>query len=114
MNIQRVDDVIFLAYIAKYICKPEPHGFLGDTAELQAREEMSESQRFLNARVVGMPEAVHRTWGFQLEPAQLEPAQFCIGPHIFGLALYVFPIWGPIWLRNIIKPMTKSHTPAHK
>ena len=32
MNIQRVDDVIFLAYIAKYICKPEPHGFLGDTA----------------------------------------------------------------------------------
>ena len=66
MNIQRVDDVIFLAYIAKYITKPEPHGFLSDTAELRARDEMSDRERFLCARVVGMPEAVHRTWGFRM------------------------------------------------
>ena len=66
MNIQRVDDVIFLAYIAKYITKPEPHGFLSDTAELRERDEMSDRERFLCARVVGMPEAVHRTWGFRM------------------------------------------------
>ena len=66
MNIQRVDDVVFLAYIAKYMTKPEPHGFLSDTAQLRAREEMSDRERFLHARVVGMPEAVHRTWGFKM------------------------------------------------
>lgn len=81
MNIQRVDDVIFLAYIAKYICKPEPHGYLGDTAELQAREEMSESQRFLNARVVGMPEAVHRTWGFRMKAGTSAVHLTCKPPH---------------------------------
>ena len=64
MNIQRVDDAVFLAYIAKYVTKPEPHGFMSDTSELRAREEMSDGERFLNARVVGMPEAVHRAWGF--------------------------------------------------
>ena len=63
-NIQRVDDAVFLAYIAKYVTKPEPHGFMSDTCELRAREEMSDGERFLNARVVGMPEAVHRAWGF--------------------------------------------------
>ena len=66
MNIQRVTDAVFLAYIAKYITKPEPHGFMSDTSELRAREEMSDCKRFLNARVVGMPEACHRTWGFHM------------------------------------------------
>ena len=45
MNIQRVDDAVFLAYIAKYITKPEPNGILADTDELRARENMSDAER---------------------------------------------------------------------
>ena len=67
MNIQRVDDAVFLSYIAKYMTKPEPHGILADTEELRARENMSDAERFLNCRVVGMPEACHRTWGFKMK-----------------------------------------------
>ena len=67
MNIQRVDDAVFLSYIAKYITKPEPHGILTDTEELRARDNMSDAERFLNARIVGMPEACHRTWGFHMK-----------------------------------------------
>ena len=67
MNIQRVDDAVFLSYIAKYITKPEPHGILADTEELRAREKMSDAERFLNCRIVGMPEACHRTWGFHMK-----------------------------------------------
>ena len=66
MNIQRVEDAVFLAYIAKYITKPEPNGILADTDELRARENMSDAERFLNCRIVGMPEACHRTWGFHM------------------------------------------------
>ena len=46
MNIQRVDDAVFLAYIAKYITKPErePHGILADTGELRARDNMSDAE----------------------------------------------------------------------
>ena len=68
MNIQRVDDAVFLSYIAKYMTKPEPHGILADTEELRARENMSDAERFLNCRVVGMPEACHLPhMGFQNE-----------------------------------------------
>ena len=35
-------------------------------AALREREEMPNAERFLNARVVSMPEAVHRTWGFRM------------------------------------------------
>ena len=66
MNIQRMDDAVFLSYIAKYITKPEPNGILADTDELRARENMSDAERFLNCRIVGMPEACHRTWGFHM------------------------------------------------
>ena len=66
MNIQRVEDAVFLAYIAKYITKPEPNGILADTDELRTRENMSDAERFLNCRIVGMPEACHRTWGFHM------------------------------------------------
>lgn len=66
MNIQRVDSVTFLGYIAKYICKPEPNGFFKDTSELRERDDMPPAERFLNACVVAMPEAVHRTWGFNM------------------------------------------------
>ena len=30
MNIQCVDDAVFLSYIAKYITKPEPNGILAE------------------------------------------------------------------------------------
>ena len=70
MNIQRVDDAVFLSYIAKYITKPEPHGILTDTEELRARDNMSDAERFLNARMVGMPEACHRTWGFHMKASR--------------------------------------------
>ena len=52
--------------IAKYITKAEPHGFFKDSAELRDREDMPPAERYLNARVVSMPEAVHRTWGFDM------------------------------------------------
>ena len=70
--------------IAKYITKAEPHGFFKDSAELEEagqgssssacrprgrlrdREDMPPAERYLNARVVSMPEAVHRTWGFDM------------------------------------------------
>jgi len=86
MNIQRCTTVGFLACaplqplacvhlshtppspadIAKYITKPEPHGFFKDSHELREREDMPPAERYLNARVVSMPEAVHRTWGFDM------------------------------------------------
>ena len=54
MNIQRMDDAVFLSYIAKYITKPEPNGILADTDELRARENMSDAERFLNCRIRGV------------------------------------------------------------
>ena len=33
---------------------------------MREREDMPPAERFLNARVVSMPEAVHRTWGFRM------------------------------------------------
>jgi hypothetical protein len=50
----------------RYVPKPEPHGFFKDTAELRKREKMGAQEHFLNARVVGQPEAAHRTWGFHM------------------------------------------------
>lgn len=47
--------------------KPEPTGLLHDDANLRHREDRADQgERFLNGRVVGMPEAAHRTWGFRL------------------------------------------------
>ena len=46
--------------------KPETHGFFKDTPELREREKMGAQEHFLNARVVGQPEAAHRTWGFHM------------------------------------------------
>ena len=50
MNVHRVDGTVFLAYIAKYITKPELHGSMADTSELRAREKISDCERFLNAQ----------------------------------------------------------------
>jgi|SouAtlMetagenome_1021521.scaffolds.fasta_scaffold365258_1 hypothetical protein len=55
MNIQRVDDAVFLAYIAKYVTKPEPHGFMSDTSELRrgiaARRGAASSMMKCSSRV---------------------------------------------------------------
>jgi len=62
MNIQYCDTTCFLAYIAKYITKPEPHGFFRDTAILREREQLSKKARVLNARGgpphLGVPHAL--------------------------------------------------------
>jgi hypothetical protein len=51
----------------RYVTKPEPTGLLHDDANLRHREDRADQgERFLNGRVVGMPEAAHRTWGFRL------------------------------------------------
>ena len=67
MNVQLVNDTIFLAYVAKYIAKPEPIGIIKDNEELRKREKASANERFLNCRLVGMPEACHRVWGFAMK-----------------------------------------------
>ena len=68
MNIQYCTGSGFLSYIAKYICKPEPHGALYDNAELRQREkETSPFTRYLNARILGAPEAIYRALGYQLQ-----------------------------------------------
>ena len=52
MNIQLMDSIAFLAYIAKYISKPEPSGLLHDDAGLREREKVTHGERFLNGRIV--------------------------------------------------------------
>ena len=55
-----------MLYISKYVAKPEESGELHDTAELREREDMGKQLHFLEARVIGMPEAVQRTWGYKM------------------------------------------------
>lgn len=51
----------------RYISKPEPYGTLVDTEELRARDGSASPQvRFLQARIVGAPEAVYRALGYRL------------------------------------------------
>ena len=50
----------------RYVPKPEPHGYFHDTPELRKREKMGPQEHFLDARVVGQPEAAHRTWGYHM------------------------------------------------
>ena len=67
MNIQFCTTAGFLSYIAKYITKPEPYGTLADNAALRERDGNASAQvRFLQARVVGAPEAVYRALGYPL------------------------------------------------
>jgi len=68
MNIQYCTSAGFLSYIAKYICKPEPHGALYDTEALRDREGLqSPLACFLCARIMGAPEAIYRALGFLLK-----------------------------------------------
>ena len=46
--------------------KPETHGIFKDTKDVREREQMGSQMHFLDARMVGMPEAAHRTWGFHM------------------------------------------------
>ena len=68
MNIQFCTTAGFLSYIAKYVTKAEPHGLIGDAAGLRARDNRTSAQmRYLNARIVGAPEAVFRVLGYEMK-----------------------------------------------
>ena len=71
MNVQYCTTAGFLSYIAKYVTKPEPHGVITDTAGLRQRGNNESAQmRFLNARIVGSPEAVFRLFGFYMKQGE--------------------------------------------
>ena len=68
MNIQYCTSIGFLAYIAKYCAKTEPHGMVSDTCELRQRDNVASPQmRFLDARIVGAPEVVFRLFEFEMK-----------------------------------------------
>jgi hypothetical protein len=67
MNIQRCTGAAFMHYTAKYVAKPEKPGFIQNNVSERERHALQRTQiHFLNGRVVGMPEAVQRTWGFNM------------------------------------------------
>jgi hypothetical protein len=59
----------FLSNIAKYVCKPEPHGSHANDGAQDERDPQSNRARFLNARVVGAPEAAFRLFGYRMHSA---------------------------------------------
>ena len=68
MNEQYCTSAGFLSYIAKYVCKIEPHGLIQDSDDLRNRENNASPQmRFLDARIVGAPEAVFRCFQFHMK-----------------------------------------------
>ena len=68
MNMQYCTTAGFLSYIAKYVCKPEPHGIIGDSGALRARNgDVSPQMHFLNARIVGAPEVIFRLFGYEMK-----------------------------------------------
>jgi len=75
MNIQRCTGAALMHYTAKltakYVAKPEKPGFIHNNVSERERHALQRTQiHFLNGRVVGlvvgMPEAVQRTWGFNM------------------------------------------------
>jgi len=59
MNIQYVPSGAFLAYIAKYVAKPEPSGRIHVPHDVwRHNKEMPRQLHFLQSRIVGAPEAV--------------------------------------------------------
>jgi hypothetical protein len=68
MNIQFCTTAGFLSYIAKYVCKAEPHQVICDSEALRERnEETSPQMRFLDARNVGAPEVVFRLFQYEMK-----------------------------------------------
>jgi len=69
MNIQYCTSGGFLSYISKYVCKPEPSGLVPDTDSLRERQNRRQT-RFLNARLVGAPEAIAHLLGYVLKEGE--------------------------------------------
>ena len=68
MNMQYCTTAGFLSYIAKYVCKPEPHDIIGDSDGLRRRNgDLSPQMHFLNARIVGAPEVIFRLFGYEMK-----------------------------------------------
>jgi hypothetical protein len=68
MNIQYCTSAGFLAYIAKYCAKTEPHCLISDCDALRERDNISSPQmRFLDARIVGAPEVVFRLFEYEMK-----------------------------------------------
>ena len=87
MNIQYCTGAGFLSYIAKYITKAEPHAMINDNEDLRRRENMPAAERFLQARVVGAPEAVFRAFQYDMHTGIHVTRLITAPPHLRTRAL---------------------------
>ena len=66
MNVQWCTGPGYLSYISKYVTKIEPYGLVEQPRGLSDRDAQSPGYRFIQARTVGIPEAVFRVFQFPM------------------------------------------------